>query len=58
MKKSEFRQKLSCQTALVKLIDQWMQCIDNGDFLGCLFVDFKLAFDVVDHLILFKKLIN
>ena len=25
----------SCQTALVKLIDQWM-CIDYGDFVGYL----------------------
>ena len=41
----------------MKLIDQWM-CIDYGDFVGCLFVDFKKAFDVVDHSILFKKLIN
>ena len=42
----------------MKSIDQWMQSIDNGDFVGCLFVDFKKAFDVVDHSILFKKLIN
>ena len=42
----------------MKLIDQWMQCIDNGDFVGCLFVDFIKAFDVDDHSILLKKLIN
>ena len=35
-----------------------MQCIDKGDFVGYLFVDFKKAFDVVDHSILFKKFIN
>ena len=57
-KQSGFLQTHSCKTALVKLIDQWMQCIDNGDFVGCLFIEFKKAFDVVDHSILFKKPIN
>ena len=37
---SGFRQKHSCQTALVKLIDQWMACIDRGDIVGSVFLDF------------------
>ena len=53
---SGFRKKHSCQTALVKLIDQWMSCIDKGDLVGSLFIDFRKAFDVVDHTILMKKL--
>ena len=53
---SGFRQKHSCQTALVKLIDQWMQSIDKGNIVGSLFVDFRKAFDVVDHSILLDKL--
>lgn len=53
---SGFRQKHSCQTALVKLIDQWMACIDNGDIVGTLFIDFRKAFDMVDHSLLIKKL--
>ena len=57
-KQSGFRQKHSCQTALVKLIDQWMQCIDIGDFVGCLFVDFKKAFDLVDHSICLRNSIT
>ena len=52
---SGFRHKHSCQTALVKLIDQWKACIDNGDIVGTLFIDFRKAFDVVDHQILIKK---
>ena len=53
---SGFRKKRSCQTALFKLIDQWMICIDKGDLIGSLFIDFRKAFDVVDHEILMKKL--
>lgn len=53
---SGFRQKHSCQTALVKLIDHWMKCIDQGDIIGILFVDFRKVFIVVDHGILMKKL--
>ena len=38
---SGFRQKQSYQTALVKLIDQWMTCIDKGDINGAMFIDFR-----------------
>ena len=53
---SGFRQKHSYQTALVKLIDQWLSCIDKGDIVGTLFVDFRKAFHLVDHSILINKL--
>ena len=53
---SGFQQKHSCQTALVKLIDKWMSCIDQGDMIGSLFIDFRKAFDLVDHKILIEKL--
>ena len=53
---SGFRQKHSCNTALVKLIDQWMASIDKGDIIGSLFIDFRKAFDMVDHTLLIKKL--
>ena len=53
---SGFRQMHSCQIAFVKLIDQWMACLGKGDFVGALFIDFRKAFDVVDHCILIRKL--
>ena len=53
---SGFRNKHTCQSALIKLIDSWMECIDSGDMVGALFLDFRKAFDLVDHAILMKKL--
>ena len=53
---SGFRQKHSCQTALIKLIDKWMACIDKGDIVGALYLDFRKAFDLVDHSIMIRKL--
>ena len=44
------------QTSLIKLKDQWKECIDKGDIVGTLFIDFRKAFDVVDHNILLRKL--
>ena len=54
--KSGVRPKHSCQTALIRLVDQWMTCIDKVDIVGTLFIYFRKAFDFVDHSILLKKL--
>ena len=33
-----------------------MSCIDKGDIVGTLFLDFRKAFDLIDHFIHIKKL--
>jgi len=53
---SGFRQNHSCETALVHLIDKWLKAINDGFIIGVVMVDFRKAFDLVDHSILLKKL--
>ena len=53
---SGFRAGHSCETALIHMIDSWLHAIDNGQMIGVVLVDFKKAFDLVDHQILLSKL--
>ena len=36
--------------------DSWLEAINSGKLIGCVLVDFRKAFDLVDHKILLKKL--
>ena len=38
------------------MIDSWLNAMDNGELVGIVLVDFKKAFDLVDHQILLSKL--
>ena len=38
------------------MIDSWLKVINEGDVVGCVLVDFRKAFDLVDHQIHLKKL--
>ena len=53
---SGFRKHHSCETALIKLINDWLSHIDKGNIVAAIFFDFKKAFDVVDHEMLLQKL--
>ena len=39
----------------MKLIDKSLDCIDKVDIVGTLFLDFRRAFDLVDHKIFMDK---
>ena len=52
---SDFRQKHSCQTARNKLTDQWIADIDKDNTIGSMCIDFRKAFDLVDHKILIRN---
>ena len=51
-----FRTQHSCETALINMIDSWLNAMDKGKIIGVVLVDFKKAFDLVDHRILLNKL--
>ena len=52
---SGFRKNHSCNTALINLVDKWLNNIDKGEIIGAIFFDLRKAFDVVDHQLLIEK---
>ena len=53
---SGFRSQHSCQNALIKANEYWLNSINSNKINGSLFIDFKQAFDTINHTILAKKL--
>ena len=53
---SGFRPSHSCETALLYMTDKWLKALDRGELVGVVLVDFRKAFDLVDHEILLRKL--
>ena len=53
---SGFRPNHSCETALIGMIDRWLKAINENSMVGVVMVDFKKAFDLVDHNSLLNKL--
>ena len=52
---SGFRARHSTESALILMVDSWLKALNAGKLIGCVMVDFRNAFDLVDHQILLKK---
>ena len=55
-KQSGFRTGHSIESALTLITDTWLKAINNGNLVGCILVDFRKAFDLVDHHLLLQKM--
>ena len=53
---SGFRSQHSCQTALTKLTETWLDEINKGNLTGVVYLDFSKAFDLVNRQLLLSKL--
>ena len=49
-----FRPNHSCETS--QMINKWLGAINNSEMIGMVKIDFRKAFDLVDHILLLKKL--
>ncbi len=53
---SAFRKKYSCQSTLLKMIEDWKLSLDNKENVAAIFIDMSKAFDMISHEKLLKKL--
>lgn len=53
---SGFRPNHSCETSLLQMISKWLDAINSSQMIGMVMIDFRKAFDLVDHTLLLKKL--
>ena len=51
-----FRKCHNTSTALIEMIDSWVNAIDNGQMAGVCLLDMSAAFDLVEHNLLLKKM--
>ena len=53
---SGLRPKYATESALTHMIDSWLRAVNVGKLIGCVLVDFRKAFYLVDNKILLRKL--
>ena len=49
-----FRPGHSTQEALVRLVEEWREAVDEDKLVGSVFIDLSKAFDTVDHQMLWS----
>ena len=54
-RQSEFRRKYGSETSLIKIIDKLLFNLDKDRVPGMALVDYRKAFDIVDHELLLRK---
>ena len=53
---SAFRPGFGCQTALLKIIEDWKKALDENKYIAAILVDLSKAFDCLPHDLLLLKL--
>ena len=51
-----FRARRSCSSQLIEVLDEWSACLESGEPVDTLYLDFRKAFDSVPHQRLLRKL--
>ena len=52
---SGFRRVHLCQTALTKIVENWLNARNNSEIVGTVFLDLTKAFDLVNHKLFFQE---
>ena len=53
---SAYKRHHSCQTTFMRLVEDWKNSREKGEFVALVTVDISKAFDSLSHLLLIKKL--
>jgi hypothetical protein len=53
---SAFRKGFGCQTALLKIIEDWKKVLDENKYIAAILMDLSKAFDCLPHDLILLKL--